>query len=106
MNSTALCRPACHLMDVVLKLGIVPFTAVSDTIQNMLISIESTGPSLVTDSSSSLLTAILRERMKENPTHFDHSAERITSWLITKWTPGSCHSSHIVLLADTPRSLV
>lgn len=53
----------------------------------MLVSIEMTGPSTLTDSSSSLLTAILRERMKENPTHFHYSAERIISWLITKWTP-------------------
>jgi ataxia telangiectasia mutated family protein len=93
-------------MDVLLNVGIVPFTAVSDTIQSMLISIEMTGPSSVTDSSSSLLTAILRERMRENPTHFDHSAERIISWLITKWTPSSCPSSGAMLLANASRSLV
>jgi ataxia telangiectasia mutated family protein len=93
-------------MDVLLKAGIVPFTAVSDSIQSMLTSVELTGPSSVTDSSSSLLTAILRERVKGNPTHFEHSAERIISWLITKWTPSGCPSSHIVILANTPRSLV
>ncbi|KAF1922871.1 uncharacterized protein M421DRAFT_426490 [Didymella exigua CBS 183.55] len=85
--SPSLSRPACHLMNVLLKVGIVPFTAVSDTIQSMLISIELTGPSSLTDSSSSLLTAILRERMKENPTHFNQSAERIISWLVSMWTP-------------------
>ena len=87
VTSPSLSRTACHLMDILLKLEIVPFTAVSDTIQSMLLSIEMTGPSSITDSSSSLLTTIMRERMKENPTHFNHTAERILSWLFSKWTP-------------------
>jgi ataxia telangiectasia mutated family protein len=79
-------------MDVLLKVGIVPFTAVSDTIQSMLVSIEMTGPALLMDSSSSLLTDILHERMKENPTHFSQSAERTISWLFSKWTPSKYSS--------------
>lgn len=74
-------------MDVLLKLEIVPFTAVSDTIQSMLNSIELTGPSLLTESSASLLTTIMRERMKENPSQLNHTAERILSWLFMRWTP-------------------
>jgi serine-protein kinase ATM len=74
-------------MDVLLKLEIVPFIAVSDTIQSMLLSIELTGPSLFTDTSSSLLTTIVREHVKENPTHFNQTAEKIMSWLFSKWTP-------------------
>ncbi|XPS92677.1 Non-specific serine/threonine protein kinase [Ascochyta lentis] len=87
VTSPSLCRAACHLMDVLLKLEIVPFHAVSDTIQSMLLSIELTGPSLLTETSSSLLTTIVRERIKENPTHFNQTAERIISWLFNKWTP-------------------
>lgn len=74
-------------MDVLLRLEIIPFTDVSDTIQSMLLSIELTGPSLVTDTSSSLLKTIVRERMKENPTHFNQTAEKILSWFFSKWTP-------------------
>jgi ataxia telangiectasia mutated family protein len=93
-------------MDVLLKLGIVPFTAVSDTIQSMLVSIEMTGPSILTESSSSLLTTIVRERMKENPTHFNQTAERIISWLFSKWTP-SKHPTHLARFqTDIIRSLV
>lgn len=84
-------------MDVLLKLGIVPFTAVSDTIQSMLLSIELTGPSLLAESSSSLLTAIMRERMKENPTHFNQSAERIISWLFSRWTPSKYPPSSSII---------
>lgn len=82
-------------MDVLLKLAIVPFTAVSDTIQSMLMSIELTGPSLLTESSSSLLTTITRERMKENPTHFNLTAEKIMTWLLGKWTPSKFTSRSI-----------
>lgn len=74
-------------MDVILKLEIIPFTDVSDTVQSMLLSIELTGPSFVTDTSSSLLKTIVRERMKENPTHFNQTAEKILSWIFSKWTP-------------------
>ncbi|KZM20995.1 ATP binding [Ascochyta rabiei] len=72
VTSPSLCRAACHLMDVLLKLGIVPFAAVSDIVQSMLLSIELT---------------VIRERVKENPTHFNQTAERIVSWLFNKWTP-------------------
>lgn len=74
-------------MDVLLRLNIVPFSAVSETVQSLLLSIELSGPALLTESSSSLLTTILQERIKENPTHFSSTAERILNWLLTKWTP-------------------
>lgn len=78
-------------MDVLLKRAIVPFTAVSDIVQSMLASIELTGPALLTDSSAALMTSIMRERMKENPTNFDLTAEKIMSWFFIKWTPSkSC----------------
>lgn len=94
-------------MDVLLKLEIVPFTAVSDTIQSMLTSIELTGPSLLTESSAALLTTIMRERTKENPSQFNQTAERILSWVFMKWTPSEY--AKIVTksqFADRSRSLV
>lgn len=101
-----LSRAASHLMDVLLKLEIVPFTAVSDTIQSMLVSIEMTGPSILTESSSSLLTTIVRERMKENPTHFNQTAERIVSWVFSKWTPSKRYTFRVGLQADVERPVV
>jgi ataxia telangiectasia mutated family protein len=53
----------------------------------MLLSIELSGPALLTETSSSLLTTIIRERVHENPTHFTMTSERILSWLFSKWTP-------------------
>jgi hypothetical protein len=80
-------RAACHLMDVLLRLNIVPFSAVSETVQSMLLSIELSGPASLTETSSSLLNTIIQERIKENPTHFNTTAERILNWLLSKWTP-------------------
>lgn len=89
VTSISLSRVACHLMDVLLRLNIVPFSEVSGTAQSILASIELSGPALLTESSSSLMTTILQERVKENPTHFSSTAERILNWLLGKWTPSS-----------------
>jgi ataxia telangiectasia mutated family protein len=93
-------------MDVLLRLNIVSFSAVSDIVQSLLLSIELSGPALLTESSSSLLTTILQERIKENPTHFSLTAERILNWLLTKWTPSkrrqALHGARLTIL----RSLV
>jgi ataxia telangiectasia mutated family protein len=77
-------------MDVLLKLHIVPFSVVSDNVQSMLLSIELSGPALLTETSSSLMTTMMRERIHENPTHFNATSERILSWLFSKWTPSKC----------------
>jgi ataxia telangiectasia mutated family protein len=74
-------------MDVLLKLKVVPFAAVSGTVQSMLMSVELSGPALLTESSSSLMTTVMMERMAENPTHYNQTAERILNWLMSKWTP-------------------
>jgi len=79
-------------MDTLLKLRIVPFSAVSDTAQSLLLSIELSGPALITETSSSLLTTLMKERVQENPTHFTTTSERILSWLFIKWTPSKCTS--------------
>lgn len=74
-------------MDVLLRLKIVPFSKISETVQSMLLSIELSGPALLTESSSSLLTTIIQQRIIENPTHYNQTAERVLNWLLSKWTP-------------------
>jgi serine-protein kinase ATM len=87
ISSTPTSRAASHLMNVLLKLRIIPFSSVSDSVQRMLLSIELNGPAVLTDTSSAFLNTIIRERVQENPTHFDPTSERILSWLFSKWTP-------------------
>ena len=53
----------------------------------MLLSIDIAGPALLTETSTSLLITLLRERTAENPTNFDQTADRILYWLLSKWTP-------------------
>ncbi|KAF2259280.1 hypothetical protein CC78DRAFT_621172 [Lojkania enalia] len=87
VTSISSSRAACHLMDVLLKLDIVPFSAVSETLQTMLLSIELSGPVILTETSSALLTTLIQKRVAENPTHYNQTAERILNWLFSKWTP-------------------
>ncbi|KAF2703524.1 hypothetical protein K504DRAFT_418601 [Pleomassaria siparia CBS 279.74] len=87
ITSVSSSRAACHFMYVLLKLKIVPFAAVSETVQTMLLSIELSGPALLTDSSSSFLAIVFQERVLENPTHYNQTAERVLNWLVSKWTP-------------------
>lgn len=86
-------------MDVLLKLKIVPFSAVSDTVQAMLLSIELGGPALLTEASSALMTTLVRARINENPTHYNMTAERVLNWLFTKWVPStvSLHACEQIL---------
>lgn len=88
VTSISISRAACHLMDVLLRLQIVPYSAISETAQSMLLSIELRGPALLTEASSSFLTTLIRGRITENPTNFNSTAERVLNWTLSKWTPG------------------
>ncbi|KAJ4290197.1 Serine/threonine-protein kinase tel1 [Kalmusia sp. IMI 367209] len=74
-------------MNVLLRLEVLPFSAISANVQSMLLSIELSGPALLTETSSALMTTLIRERVRENPTNYDLTAERLLSWLFGKWTP-------------------
>lgn len=74
-------------MDVLLKLDVVSLSAVTASVQNMLFSIELSGPALLTETSAAFMTTLIRERVKENPTSHDMTAERILNWLFGKWSP-------------------
>ena len=74
-------------MNVLLQLEIIPFASVGADAQNILFSIELNGPALLTDSSMALMTTLTRERVRENPTSFVTTAERVLNWLFGKWTP-------------------
>ncbi|OCK80454.1 hypothetical protein K432DRAFT_425753 [Lepidopterella palustris CBS 459.81] len=87
LTSASLSRVACHLMDVILRLKLVPYASISETVEGILLSIELNGPALLTESSSSLWAIIIRERTAENPTFFNQTAERILNWFFNKWTP-------------------
>lgn len=74
-------------MDVVLRLKIVPFSAVSEAVQTMLVSLELNGPAILAESTTSLMATLIQEKVAENPTHYNQTAERVLSWLLNKWTP-------------------
>lgn len=82
-------------MHVLLKLDVVSFSTVSVSLQSMLISIELSGPALLTETSVAFMTTLIRERVRENPTSYDITADRVLNWLFSKWTP----REHLILEA-------
>lgn len=103
VTSASNSRAACHLMDVLLRLDIVAFSTISETAQSMLLSIELSGPALLTESSSSFLTTLIRERVTENPTNFNSTAERILNWALSRWTPGRYSVAWVGQIANTAK---
>ncbi|CAI6341211.1 unnamed protein product [Periconia digitata] len=87
ITSSSSSRAACHFMDVVLRLKVIPYSAVSETVQTMLTSVELNGPALLTESTTSLMTTLIQEVIAGSPTHYKSSAERVLNWLLSKWTP-------------------
>jgi ataxia telangiectasia mutated family protein len=74
-------------MNALLRLEIVPFSAVSETIQSMLTSIELNGPALLTEASANLLSTVIQQKIIESPTQYTYTAERVLNWFLSKWTP-------------------
>ncbi|KAF2489805.1 hypothetical protein BU16DRAFT_566907 [Lophium mytilinum] len=87
ITSDSSSRAACHLMNVVLRLGLISYESISEVVERVLPSVELNGPALLTESSSSLWTTLLRGRTEGNPTLFNETSERILQWLYCKWTP-------------------
>lgn len=63
----------------------------------MLLSIELSGPALLTEASSSLMTTLIKLRIAENPAHFNQTAERVLNWFLSKWTPSKCTLDYSLL---------
>lgn len=87
VTSVSTCRAACHLMDMLLRLEIIPFSTITADAQSMVFSVELNGPALLTETSVAFMTTIIQERVRENPTNLDATAERVLNWLFGKWAP-------------------
>ena len=80
-------RVACHLLDLLLRLGLVPYSEVSPSLDAMLQSPELAGPALLCDSSVSFWISVLSIGATERHGSTEGYAERILRWLFKKWTP-------------------
>ncbi|KAF1989999.1 hypothetical protein K402DRAFT_460730 [Aulographum hederae CBS 113979] len=87
LPSTSSCRAACHLMDVLLRLKVVDFTLVHETLEVLFSSIDLNGPVIFCESSSSLWAKLIQLSAAFNPSTAHTTTERILHWLLSKWSP-------------------
>lgn len=81
-------RAACHLMDVILKFGLLEYSAVAETTRSMLLSVNLNGPSAISDSSLALWATIIRMSTQMNPSPVLNASKQVCGWLREVWTIG------------------
>jgi serine-protein kinase ATM len=87
-------------MSTLLQANLVPFHAIADTVEGVVSSVELKGPAVMSDSVSSWWIIVLRLRATENPAVFNHTANRVLHWLLTKWSPGKPSAPKDIAIAD------
>ncbi|KAH7063591.1 hypothetical protein B0J12DRAFT_643289 [Macrophomina phaseolina] len=90
------CRTASHVMDIILRLGLVDYRDIGEIADVMVSSTELHGPAVLSDSSCSLWLTIFDARSSESP-HSSHvTTDRMLRWLFSRWTPSNFHDrAHI-----------
>ncbi|KAK8242112.1 hypothetical protein HDK77DRAFT_410026 [Phyllosticta capitalensis] len=84
-------RAAAHLMDVILRRGLVESSTRLETINTIISSAELNGPANLDEAAASLWVSIFDVRSAESPHSLDVDRERIVRWLFSKWDP--CQSN-------------
>ncbi|KAI9667274.1 MAG: Serine/threonine-protein kinase tel1 [Bathelium mastoideum] len=87
LTATATCRAACHLAESILRLKLITHGTSAPSIDAIVTETDLYGPALLTDTSSTLLTFVIKMRLSESSSSFSIASERILQWLQGKWMP-------------------
>ncbi|KAL2821528.1 hypothetical protein BJX63DRAFT_378450 [Aspergillus granulosus] len=82
-------RAACSLQNSILDLGLLDYSAVSETINSMLLFVNLNGPSALSDSSLELWARVIRMTAQINPGSIFNASSQICAWLRETWTIGT-----------------
>ncbi|KAI9695841.1 MAG: Serine/threonine-protein kinase tel1 [Bogoriella megaspora] len=66
----------------------VSHSVMAPSIESIISATDLHGPATLTDTSSSLLSAIAKQRSFESSSSYNSTCERILQWLQTRWLPG------------------
>ncbi|KAI9775556.1 MAG: Serine/threonine-protein kinase tel1 [Geoglossum umbratile] len=86
-TSPSTCRPACHLMRVILELKLVNYPSIAASVESITSSIEISGPGALVDSALSLWALLMRRRNVEVRGVTGVSSDRLLQWLFSRWRP-------------------
>ncbi|KAL2851506.1 hypothetical protein BJY01DRAFT_117027 [Aspergillus pseudoustus] len=82
-------RSACSLQNSILDLGLLDYSAVSETVNSMLSFVNLNGPSALSDSSLELWARVIRMTAQINPSSVSNASSQICAWLRETWTIGT-----------------
>lgn len=80
-------RAACHLLNILLRRGVVEYSSVSGSVDTIFSDANVNGPAVLCESSLSLWIAMMNKRLIENPSSGGTMVNRMLQWLFAKWTP-------------------
>lgn len=80
-------RAACHVLNVLLKTGVIEYSSISRSVEAMFSATEVNGPATLCEASLSLWVDLMNRRLAENPSSGSVTINRILQWLFGKWTP-------------------
>ncbi|KAL4802065.1 hypothetical protein BDV18DRAFT_147456 [Aspergillus unguis] len=81
-------RAACNLQNSILQFGLLEYSAVADTINSMLSSVNLNGPSTLSDTSLELWANIVRLAAQMNPGSVTNTTGKICAWMRDAWAIG------------------
>ncbi|KAK5735631.1 Serine/threonine-protein kinase tel1 [Elasticomyces elasticus] len=81
LSNISTCRAACHLIDIILRLDLVAQPIVTEFLQSIATSMQSSGPAIIADSSTHLLNTIQKISQRLSPGKTVALAESTISWL-------------------------
>ncbi|KAK6533509.1 Serine/threonine-protein kinase tel1 [Orbilia ellipsospora] len=85
ITSPSMCRPACHLLRLMLSRKTIKFSDVQESVDDLLSKIETQGPAVLADSAISFWHEVSKSRRENAAISRVHFETRLLQWFITKW---------------------
>ncbi|EPS44547.1 hypothetical protein H072_1478 [Dactylellina haptotyla CBS 200.50] len=89
ITSPSMCRPACHLLGIMISRGIIQFPDVRESIDDLISKIETQGPAILSDATIGFWHEISKSRRENAALSRIHLETRLLQWFINRWRLGS-----------------
>lgn len=81
-------RAACNLMNSILQFDLLEYAVMTEKIHSILLSVNISGPSTITDSSLAVWATMTRMSAQVNPGSALNASKQICAWLQQVWAIG------------------
>lgn len=80
-------RAACELLHTILKADFLPYHAMSEEINNMIMTADVNGPAVLSDTSVALMLHLFHVRNTRLPNASHSTCNHIIRWVFLRWNP-------------------